>query len=115
MLAKLIKALKVCGKISPHMTATQLDFLLGVALNPGQGTTFHARRLRMAPASVSSLISRLGNRGRSRDGEKEPTLDLIEQRPAPRDARKKEVYLTDKGHTLMKEIANILIGPEGNS
>jgi len=115
-LVRLTRAFHAIGKISPCVTATQIDILLEIALHPGLGTLEYARRTGVSAPVVSHIIARLSSRGRLRtNGDDTPGLGLIEQRPAPRDSRKKEVYLTDKGYALMKEIASILIKPEDNS
>jgi len=103
------RLIKIFKKMSPYMTANQMEFVLTVALYPGEGTVSHANRLKIDKPSASHIISRLGSRGRRYTKDvKVEGLNLLIQMPSPTDARRTEVYLTPKGAKLVRDLLDAL-------
>jgi len=99
------RLVKIFRRMSPYMTSAQMEFILTVALYPGEGTVSYANRLKIEKASASHLISRLGSRGRTYSkGVRVEGLELLTQKPSPTDARATEVYLSSKGEKLVRNL-----------
>ena len=99
------RLVKIFRKMSPYMTSAQMEFILTVALYPGEGTVSYANRLKIEKASASHLISRLGSRGRTYSkGVRVEGLELLTQEHSPVDARATHIYLSPKGAKLVRDL-----------
>jgi len=99
------RLVKIFRKMSPYMTSAQMEFILTVALYPGEGTVSYANRLKIEKAAASHLISRLGSRGRTYSkGVRVEGLGLLTQERSLVDARATYIYLSPKGEKLVRDL-----------
>lgn len=85
----------------PEMPLQQLQLFLAVALDEGVGSRDLERRYGITNATVSRNISALYKYpGQGREG-----LDWIRWEPDATDARKRNLFLTEKGRAILEKAA----------
>ena len=103
-LSGLLKALDKVRAIYPMMEITTLECLLVAALDEGTGVLHIGERIGVSKSAASRHVRFLSDRvSVDREG-----LKLVELRDDPLDYRRKGVYLTPKGHKLLKTIHGYL-------
>jgi len=107
-LSNLRDGLRLCRRVSPQMRASQIDFLLTVALAPGRTQTELAAQCDLTLAAVSRAVDVLGKEGR-RDGVS-GKLGLIETRRNPDDDRILQVFLTPSGEQFVSLMESLVYG-----
>jgi DNA-binding MarR family transcriptional regulator len=91
-----------------NMPIAELKALFTIATNGSKSIGEYARMMDLPPASMSQIVKNLGDAHRSR----EECRGLIDTRPARDDNRRREVFLTDRGHALANKIARIISGSD---
>jgi DNA-binding MarR family transcriptional regulator len=97
----------LCAALTPMVEEVRRDlptqllrmFLL-IAQYPGRSVKEYAEYAGVAQSVASRHILDLGQRNRRM----EDGFDLVEARPAPRELRRHEVYLTHKGASLLRKM-----------
>jgi len=105
-LDRLAAALRAIRAVESAITAAQIAVLLEVARKPGLGVSEYARRLGESQPATSRNLQNLGLR--YRDGK--PGLGLVQCERHATDFRRVEYRLTEKGESLVWQIARRLSG-----
>jgi DNA-binding MarR family transcriptional regulator len=100
------EAMRVARRLAPQIRASQLDYLLTVALHPGLTMTELATECDVDLATISRAVDVLGTTGR-RDG-LSGALGLIDARFNDGDHRIRQVFLTPAGEAFVSDFTSAI-------
>ncbi len=89
-------------KIDPELRLNWVMCLYEIAMHEGITPGELAKRMSMPNTSLSAIIGVLGDKGRGKT-----PYGLITTRTMKHDRRSHQLYLTDKGRTLIEKLAMI--------
>lgn len=111
-LAPLSRALIMLHGLYPDQPMHRIMLLLLVAQHPGATTKQLAEWNRLGLSSVNRGLSELSDQGRTHPVTKEQTtgLGLLTLVPDPKETRRHTVFLSQKGHALIKSLKQCMEG-----
>jgi DNA-binding MarR family transcriptional regulator len=104
VLHKVALTIQLLRNVHPTMSAQTAHTFLLCVLNEGASLSEIVRMSGFKLPTVSRIILDLGLRNRKR----EPGLGLLVTTTDPHELRKKVIKLTDKGHTLVRQILAVM-------
>jgi DNA-binding MarR family transcriptional regulator len=107
-LSSLRDAMRLCRQASPQIRASQIDFLISVAMHPGRTQTELATECDLTLAAISRAVDVMGESGR-RDGQS-GRLGLVETRRNKADDRILQVFLTPSGEQFVSLLETLTYG-----
>ena len=101
--------MRFCRRERVQLRASQLEFLLSVALKPGQTQTELATDCGVTLSAISRAMDVLGSSGR-RDSRSAARMGWVETRKDPDDDRVQLVHLTQSGREFVSLLETICYG-----
>ena len=100
--------MRVLRQLSPQIRASQVDLLLTVYQHEGINQKELAIECDVTPSTVSRAVDVFSESGR-RDG-KGGALAICYTEPCPEDDRLNRIFLTAKGHQIIKLLLDVIYG-----